>query len=302
MNHFGEIRALVSFVRPHVAMVTTIAPAHLEFFGTCEAIADAKSEIFEGLAAGRRRADPADSPIRRPPDRARQAGRASPACSPSARSQAAMRGLIARDETDDGMNVEADILGKPCHFRIGAPGAHIAANAVGALLAVARLDGDVLNAAAALSQFHRAQGPGRALHRARRLRHRRGHRRKLQRQSVVDGGGVSRFWARRTPSAASPCSATCWRWAPTRAPITPVSPAMWKPRAPISSSPAGRSMKALWDALPASRRGAYGETSSDIAGQGRGRRLARAMLVLVKGSFGSRMAVIIDALKARAAG
>ena len=49
MNHFGEIRALVGFVRPHVALVTTIAPAHLEFFGTCEAIADAKSEIFEGI-------------------------------------------------------------------------------------------------------------------------------------------------------------------------------------------------------------------------------------------------------------
>ncbi|MEO7053683.1 MAG: Mur ligase family protein, partial [Rhizomicrobium sp.] len=47
MNHPGEIRNLVSFVRPHVALITTIAPAHLEFFGSCEAIADAKSEIFE---------------------------------------------------------------------------------------------------------------------------------------------------------------------------------------------------------------------------------------------------------------
>ena len=52
MNHFGEIRNLVGFVRPHVALITTIAPAHLEFFGTCEAIADAKSEIFEGLVPG----------------------------------------------------------------------------------------------------------------------------------------------------------------------------------------------------------------------------------------------------------
>ena len=52
MNHFGEIRNLVGFVRPHVALITTIAPAHLEFFGSCEAIADAKSEIFEGLVPG----------------------------------------------------------------------------------------------------------------------------------------------------------------------------------------------------------------------------------------------------------
>ncbi|MGN6148286.1 MAG: Mur ligase family protein, partial [Rhizomicrobium sp.] len=46
MNHFGELRNLVGFVKPHVALITTIAPAHLEFFGSCEAIADAKSEIF----------------------------------------------------------------------------------------------------------------------------------------------------------------------------------------------------------------------------------------------------------------
>ncbi len=61
MNHFGEIRALVGMVRPHVALVTTIAPAHLEFFGTCEAIADAKSEIFEGLVAGGVAFIPSDS-------------------------------------------------------------------------------------------------------------------------------------------------------------------------------------------------------------------------------------------------
>ena len=43
MNHFGELRNLVSFVRPHVALVTTIAPAHLEFFGNHDSFADAKS-------------------------------------------------------------------------------------------------------------------------------------------------------------------------------------------------------------------------------------------------------------------
>src|SRR4029077_16756672 len=52
MNHFGEIPSLVGLVRPHVALITTIAAAHLEFFGSCDAIADAKSEIFEGLAPG----------------------------------------------------------------------------------------------------------------------------------------------------------------------------------------------------------------------------------------------------------
>src|SRR5205807_581590 len=49
MNHAGEITPLVKLVRPHVAMITTIAPVHLEFFGTLDAIADAKAEIFVGV-------------------------------------------------------------------------------------------------------------------------------------------------------------------------------------------------------------------------------------------------------------
>ena len=62
MNHAGEIRALNAFVRPHVALITTIAPAHLEYFGTLEAIADAKAEIFEGLEPGGAAILPADNP------------------------------------------------------------------------------------------------------------------------------------------------------------------------------------------------------------------------------------------------
>ena len=55
MNHAGEITPLVKLVRPHVAMITTIAPVHLEFFGTLDAIADAKAEIFARRGARRRR-------------------------------------------------------------------------------------------------------------------------------------------------------------------------------------------------------------------------------------------------------
>ena len=74
MNHFGEIRTLVGFTRPVVAIVTTIAPAHLEYFGSMEAIADAKSEIFEGLAPGGTAIVPADNPCtERLLGRARQA-------------------------------------------------------------------------------------------------------------------------------------------------------------------------------------------------------------------------------------
>jgi UDP-N-acetylmuramoyl-tripeptide--D-alanyl-D-alanine ligase len=66
MNHAGEIDALTRQVRPHIAVITTIAPAHIEMLGSEEAIADAKAEIFAGLEG---RGDkpgvaiiPADSP------------------------------------------------------------------------------------------------------------------------------------------------------------------------------------------------------------------------------------------------
>src|SRR5690348_11957443 len=49
MNNAGEIRALTAQVRPDLALITAIAPAHIENLGTEEAIADAKAEIFEGL-------------------------------------------------------------------------------------------------------------------------------------------------------------------------------------------------------------------------------------------------------------
>ena len=52
MNHAGEIAPLTQLVRPHVAIVTTVEPVHLEFFGSVEAIADAKAEIFAGVEPG----------------------------------------------------------------------------------------------------------------------------------------------------------------------------------------------------------------------------------------------------------
>src|SRR6187549_2862597 len=62
MNHAGEILGLTAQVRPHVAVITTIAPAHIENLGSEDAIADAKAEIFAGLEPGGTAVIPADSP------------------------------------------------------------------------------------------------------------------------------------------------------------------------------------------------------------------------------------------------
>jgi UDP-N-acetylmuramoyl-tripeptide--D-alanyl-D-alanine ligase len=52
MNHAGEITPLTGMVRPHVALVTIVANAHIENFANEEGIADAKAEIFLGLDPG----------------------------------------------------------------------------------------------------------------------------------------------------------------------------------------------------------------------------------------------------------
>ena len=52
MNHPGEIGPLSRLVRPHMALITLIAPAHTEAFSSLDAVADAKAEIFQGLEPG----------------------------------------------------------------------------------------------------------------------------------------------------------------------------------------------------------------------------------------------------------
>ncbi|HUJ03205.1 MAG TPA: UDP-N-acetylmuramoylalanyl-D-glutamyl-2,6-diaminopimelate--D-alanyl-D-alanine ligase [Rhizomicrobium sp.] len=295
MNHFGEIRPLVGFVRPHAALITAIAPAHLEFFGTCEAIADAKSEIFEGIAPGGAALIPGDSDYaERLKVRAKQAG-TSRILTFGTKGDAK---IVSASESDDGTKVQAEILGRPVHFRIGAPGAHIAGNAIGALLAVAALEGDVLNAAAALSQFAALKGRGARF------------------RIALDGGEAEVIDESYNANPASMAAALKLLGAANARRRIAVLGDMLEmgPQGPahhaslardIESARAdlvfanGPQMKSLWDALPVSRRGAYGEKSSDIA-PAVVAALRAGDAVLVKGSLGSRMAVVIEALKARA--
>ncbi len=63
MNHAGEIRTLVSIAEPDVRVFTNVGDAHLEYFGSRDAIADAKAEIFEGAEAATRLVCNADDPL-----------------------------------------------------------------------------------------------------------------------------------------------------------------------------------------------------------------------------------------------
>lgn len=297
MNHFGEVRTLVGFARPEVAIVTTIAPAHLEYFGSVEAIADAKSEIFEGLIPGGTAVLPADNPcMARLVARARQT-RVEQIRSFGEAPQSDAR-LLSLNENADCMTLEADILGRRYLFRVGAAGIHMAQNALATLLAVAVLGGDVESAAAALVGFSALRGRGArfavtlhdgpaeiidesynanpasmraALSLLGAARPRAGGRRIAVLGDMLELG---------TDSAALHAA---------------LAPPVEDSRADLVFA-CGRDMHALFEALPESRRGAWGQTSSDIAPEVV--RTSRAGdVILVKGSFGSRMAVILDALK-----
>jgi UDP-N-acetylmuramoyl-tripeptide--D-alanyl-D-alanine ligase len=291
MNHFGELRNLVSFVRPHVALITTIAPAHLEFFGNCESIADAKSEIFEGLLPGGAALIPSDSPYaERLKARARQA-QVSRIVTFGEKGDAR---LISFASEGEGMRVKADILDVAVDCYVGAPGAHIAQNVVGALAAVALADGNVLNAAAALKNFSPLKGRG----------------------ARFDAGGVRVIDESYNANPASMAAALALLGDSKSRKIAVLGDMLEMGEGgithhaglaqPIEANKvdlvfaSGSQMKALWDALPVSRRGAYAENSAALAPK-----LMAAVkegdTVLVKGSNGAKMSVIIEALKGKAA-
>jgi UDP-N-acetylmuramoyl-tripeptide--D-alanyl-D-alanine ligase len=300
MNHFGEIRALVGIVRPHVALITTIAAAHLEFFGSCEAIADAKSEIFEGLVPGGTAILPADSPyFDRLSARARQAG-VTQIHAFGAKPGSDAR-LVATNGSDEAMIIEAEIFGRPFSVRIGASGAHIATNAVATLAAVAVLGGDVAKAGAALAAFEPLNGRGARFV----VPHRQG------RIAVIDESYNANPASMRAAIALLGTArvANGGRRIAVLGDMLEMGPQGVALHAALAHDiekasvdcvyACGEQMAALWDALPELRRGGYGHTSQEIAPL-----LAAALhdgdVVLVKGSLGSRMAVVIDALRSGA--
>ena len=297
MSHFGELRALVGMVRPHVALVTTIAPAHLEFFETCDAIADAKSEIFEGIVSGGSALIPADSPYApRLRARAKQA-RVSRIMSfgSGAECDACLTGL---EESDEGSKVLAHVLGREVHFRLGATGAHNASNAVAALLAVAAVDGDVLNAAAALSSFNALKGRGERFDlkiAGKNIRLIDESYNANPSSMVAALGNLGTAQAKRRIAVLGDMLELGADAANLHAGLAGV---IEDARADLVFL-SGVHMAALWEKIPASRRGAYGAKSADIA-EALVDVLQDGDAVLVKGSFGSKMVVIVEALKTRA--
>ena len=162
MNHAGEITPLTRLVRPHVAIVTTIAPVHLEFFGTLEAIADAKAEIFLGIEPGGAAVLNADNA---------QFARLKPAAQAAGVKRIVAFG--ARDGADallvkvslqaETSTAQARIFGADVTYKLGAPGRHVVDNSLAVLAAAQLLGADLALAALALLGQVPMQGMGRRI-------------------------------------------------------------------------------------------------------------------------------------------
>jgi len=301
MNHAGEITPLSQMVRPHVAIITTVAAVHIENFANVEAIADAKAEIFDGLEPGGVAILQRDNPHFA---RLRARAEASPAglvASFGDDEKAEARLLGVRLGADHSI-VDAQICGRRLSYRLGAAGRHLAVNSLAVLLAAKALGVDLDAAAGALAFF--AAQPGR------------GERLAL---AATDGA----YTLLDESYNANPASMRAAFELAGALPLPPqgrriavlgdmleLGPEARAMHAGLADDlaanhidlvfAAGPLMKALYDALPAAMRGDWRENAAllePIVAQS----VRAGDIVVVKGSNGSKMSAIVGGLKQRAA-
>ena len=164
MNHAGEIAPLARLVRPHVAIVTTVEPVHLEFFDSVEDIARAKAEIFHGLEPGGAAVLNRDNPHydAARSARAAQAGveqrhRLRRACATPRRGSTTVK---LKPRRAPASRPTSSARRSPTSS--ARPGRHLVQNSLAVLAAVALLGGDLASAALALGDAAAAEGARRS--------------------------------------------------------------------------------------------------------------------------------------------
>ena len=301
MNHAGEIAPLTRMARPHAALVTMIAPVHIEYLGSIEAIADAKAEIFLGLEPGGTAVLNRDAPQFERLEKAAEAH--------GARVLSFGRGadcdarLLEIEAIDGGSRVRARVLGHELTFELGAPGTHMAENALGALLAADALGADLKTCAAALRGFSPQKG--------------RGERFLLPTPdgpaTIIDesynANPASMRAALALLAAAKP--GPKGRRIAVIGDMLELGPKAAAMHAELAADlrankvdllfGAGPLTRALFDAAPASMRAAWTERSSELTDEV-ARTLRAGDIAMIKGSNGSRMGPLVAALRDRFAG
>lgn len=306
MNAPNEVRPLSRLVRPHVAIITTVGPVHLEYFPSTAAIADAKGEVFAGIEPG------GVAVLNRDNDQYERlrahalASRAGRVVTFGEHEEADVRAeqIVLKPELSV---VEAQVFGAPVVYRVGAPGRHLALNSLGVLAAVQALGGDLALAALALGNLAPHEG--------------RGARVRLRAPAGEFGGREEEFLLIDESYNANPSSVKAaldtlgqadvglrGRRIAVLADMLELGTDSDALHAALNGAivdndidlvfAAGSGMHHLWRALAQETRGAYARTPEEI--EDAVLRAVRAGdVVMVKGSNGTKVSRIVAALKSR---
>jgi UDP-N-acetylmuramoyl-tripeptide--D-alanyl-D-alanine ligase len=299
MNHPGEIEPLVKMVRPQVAIITTVEPVHLEFFDGIAAIADAKAEIFEGLEPGGAVVLNRDNAqFARLQRRAKKLGIS---CIVSfgadGKSDARLLDVSLHAACSA---VHANILGHEVTYKLGMPGRHMAMNSLAVLAAASLAGADLALASLSLSQIEPAAG--------------RGVRRTLE---VASGEAtlIDESYNANPASMAAALSVLgtarvgphgrriavlgdMLELGPTGAELHRGLNEAVKANHIDLVYCCGPLMRNLWDALSTGRKGGYADSAANLEAQAVAA-IRAGDAIMVKGSLGSKMKTIVNALERR---
>ncbi|MFN4142058.1 UDP-N-acetylmuramoylalanyl-D-glutamyl-2,6-diaminopimelate--D-alanyl-D-alanine ligase [Aestuariivirga sp.] len=298
MNHAGEITPLVAMVKPHVAIITTIAASHLGNFDSLDGIADAKAEIFSGVVPGGHAVISRDTPYFERLSAAARACGITNVVSFGRHPQAEVRmDRVALHA--DCCCVTADVMGEPLIYRLGLPGEHMAVNSLAVLAAVKLAGADLARAALALAAAEPAKGRG------------------VRERLAINGGELLLIDESYNANPASVAAALGLLGAAQPGKggrriavlgdmleLGEQGPALhaglFEPMDAAGVDvlyAAGPLMANLWERVPGRQRGAHAETSEAL----KDRLLAGLRpgdVVMVKGSLGSRMGPLVEAIRA----
>jgi UDP-N-acetylmuramoyl-tripeptide--D-alanyl-D-alanine ligase len=299
MNHAGEITPLVGMVRPNIAIVTTVEPVHLEFFKDVGEIADAKAEIFSGVVSGGVAILNRDNPqFNRLKKRAKEHGVSKiVSFGENAKADARLIDIALRPACSA---VKANILGQDLTYKLGVPGRHMAMNSLAILAAASLAGADLARAAITLSQLKAAAGRG---------------VRATLRLGQGEATLIDESYNANPASMAAALSVLGHADVGARGRRIAVLGDMLelgKTGAdlhrglvdPIAVNKidkvfcCGPLMRNLWDALPSHVKGGYADTSSELAAEVLAA-IGSGDAIMIKGSLGSRMKLIVTALEAR---
>jgi len=298
MNHAGEIEPLVKMVRPHVAIVTTVEPVHLEFFSGIEAIADAKAEIFSGLEPhGAAVLNIDNSQFARLKKQAEAKGARIVSFGANGKADARLIDISLHPTCSA---VHANILGNDVTYKIAVPGKHIAMNSLAVLAAATLAGADLALSALALAQIKPAAGRG-------------------VRETLAVAGGtaalIDESYNANPASMAAALNVLGQADVSARGrriavlgdmlELGPTGPALHRglSEAVVVNKIdlvfcCGPLMQHLWEVLPSAQKGGYAKDSAALESQ-----MVQAVgagdAIMVKGSLGSRMKLIVTALQKR---